>query len=130
MEIDRKFIFAYTTIALLCTLDILTTHYVISNSIGYESNEILSSLIKNEIFYLVKYFLTILIVIGIAILCGNKYIRLKLISYLSIICFYFIVVLNNILVITMHIDLNLNLPSLFGLFSFIFILTMIFIKDY
>jgi len=131
MEIlrDNKFILAFTIIALLCTLDVLTTHYVISNSIGYEGNELLSDLVSNEIFYFVKYFVTILMVIGIASLCGRKYIRLRLVSYLSIIGFYTIVVLNNILVITMRSDLNLNLPRLFAVFSFIFILAMVLTKD-
>lgn len=131
MEIfkDNKFILAFTIIALLCTLDVLTTHYVISNSIGYEGNELLSDLVSNEIFYFIKYFVTILMVIGIASLCGRKYIRLRLVSYLSIIGFYTIVVLNNILVITMRSDLNLNLPRLFAVFSFIFILAMVLTKD-
>ncbi|MDF2956184.1 MAG: hypothetical protein OD815_001800 [Candidatus Alkanophagales archaeon MCA70_species_2] len=131
MEIlrDNKFILVFTIIALLCTLDVLTTHYVISNSIGYEGNELLSDLVSNEIFYFVKYFVTILMVIGIASLCGRKYIRLRLVSYLSIIGFYTIVVLNNILVITMRSDLNLNLPRLFAVFSFIFILAMVLTKD-
>lgn len=131
MEIfkDNKFILAFTIIALLCTLDVLTTHYVISNSIGYEGNELLSDLVSNEIFYFIKYFVTILMVIGIASLCGRKYIRLILVSYLSIIGFYTIVVLNNILVITMRSDLNLNLPRLFAVFSFIFILAMVLTKD-
>jgi len=120
--LDGKLVSAYATIASLCTLDILTTHYVISNSIGYESNEILSSLVSNEIFYFVKYFATILIVIGIASLCGKKYDRLRLVSYLSIVGFYTIVVLNNILVITVRSCLNLNLPRLFAVFSFIFFL--------
>ena len=125
---DRKFILAYVTIASLCTLDILTTHYVISNSIGYESNEILSGLIGNELFYFIKYFATVLIVIGIASLCGKKYDRLRLVSYLSIIGFYTIVVLNNILVITTHSSLNLNLPRLFAVFSFIFFLVTFLTK--
>ena len=125
---DRKFVSVYTIIALLCTADILTTHYVISNSIGYESNELLSGLVGNELFYFVKYFATLLIVVGIAYLCGEKYHRLKIVSYLSMICFYTIVVLNNILVITMHSDLNLNLPRLFAVFLFIFTLATLSTK--
>jgi len=126
---DRKFMLAFTIIASLCTVDILTTHYVISNSIGYESNELLSGLVGNELFYFVKYFATLLIVVGIAYLCGKKYSRLKVVSYLSIIGFYTIVVLNNILVITVHSDLNLNLPRLFVLFSFVFILAALSTKN-
>lgn len=131
MEIfrDNKFILAFTIIASLCTLDILTTHYVVSNSIGYEGNELLSGLVGNEIFYFAKYFATVLMVIGIASLCGEKYIRLRHASYLSIIGFYTIVVLNNILVITVRSDLNLNLSRLFVVFSFIFILAMALTKD-
>ncbi len=126
---DSKFISVYTIIALLCTADILTTHYAISNSIGYESNEILSGLVGNELFYFIKYFATLLIVVGIAYLCGEKYHRLKIVGYLSMIGFYMIVFLNNILVITIHSDLNLNLPRLFAVFLFVFTLVSLFTKN-
>jgi len=130
MEVfDNKFILVYVTIASLCTTDILTTHYVISNSIGYESNELLSGLVGNALFYFVKYFATLLMVVGIAYLCGERYYRLKVVSYLSMISFYAIVVLNNILVITVHSDLNLNLPRLFAVFSLVFILAALSTKN-
>ncbi len=112
-------IFAPTIILILCTLDILTTYHVLVNSIGYESNVLISSLVVSSYFYFAKFIATILIVLGIAIFC-RKDIKLKLASYLSIILFYTIVVLNNFAVILLHTDFGLNLPKLFLMLFVIF----------
>jgi hypothetical protein len=111
---------AFTIIAVLCTLDILTTNHVISNSIGYESNEALAAVIGKE-FYMFKYFTTLAIVAGIAHLC-RKNRNLEITSYTTLISFYSIIVLNNMAVIFANTDLNLNLLKLFIIFGFMFIL--------
>lgn len=117
---NPTFIIIFATIASLCSMDILTTKYVISNSIGYESNELLSNALNN-VFYLFKYFATILVVLGIALLCDIKHKNLELVSYITLISFYGIVVLNNLLVIFANTDLNLNLSKLFLIFASLFV---------
>jgi len=73
------FVFAFSMIALLCTLDIITTHYVISRLIGYESNEILASILGGW-FYMFKYFATLSVVLGIAAISKNRKLEIGLLD--------------------------------------------------
>lgn len=117
---DLTFVIVFAAIAILCTLDILTTNYVISSSIGYESNEVLANVLSDK-FYMLKYFITLAVVVGIASIC-DKHRNLEMTSYATLISFYSIIVLNNILVILANTDLNLNLFKLFIIFVFLFTL--------
>ena len=119
------FVFAFSMIAVLCTLDIITTHYVISRLIGYESNEILASILGGW-FYMFKYFATLSVVLGIAAISKNR--KLEIVSYATLIAFYTIVVFNNMLVIFANTDLNLNLSKLFVVFFTIFLIIYTFLK--
>ncbi len=123
------FLMSFTVIALLCTADVATTVYTISNSIGYESNALIAGLVKSPLFYYIKYFTTISIVILISAMCGERYRRLEVISFVTLASFYAIVVVNNLLVIFASSDLDLSIEKLFVIFFAMFVTLMKAVPD-
>ena len=109
-------------VVILCLMDVLTTEYVITSGIGYESNEILAPVLGFPI-YILKLALPALTVLAIA--KADMDARLKFASYSTLIAFYTLVVVNNILVIVHNVDLDLNLGRLFVLFAAIFAANMV-----
>ena len=118
---NPTFISIFIATAILCALDILTTNYAVSNAIGYESNMVLAGMLSRG-FYMFKYFATLAIVVGIGGMCNGKHRKLEMTSYATLLSFYAIVVLNNMLEIFANTDLDLNLPKLFLIFGLLFIL--------
>lgn len=115
-----KWAFRIAVIA-LCLADILTTEYVVGNGIGYESNEILAPMLGFHV-YAAKLALAVLTVLTIERVAD---VRFRLASYSTLLSFYTLVVVNNILVIAQNTDLNLNLGRLFVLFAAIFAANMV-----
>ena len=109
-------------VVILCLMDVLTTEYVITSGIGYESNEILAPVLGFPI-YILKLALPALTVLAIA--KADMDARLKFASYSTLIAFYTLVVVNNILVIVHNVDLNLNLGKLLMLFTAIFTVNVV-----
>jgi len=120
---DKNAVFTklFLLIIILCTLDIASTKYVITNSIGYESNYLIAPLISTP-FFILKLLLTILVVFGIRKLCKKEE-KLEITSYITITLFYTIVVLNNLIVIFANIDFNLNTQKLFIIFFLLYMLS-------
>jgi len=73
--------------------------------------------------YILKLALPALTVLAIARVDMDA--RLKFASYSTLIAFYTLVVVNNILVIVHNVDLDLNLGRLFVLFAAIFAANMV-----
>lgn len=111
-----------TFVLFLSVIDALTTWYVVTIGIGYETNAAIAWATNNVEFYLLKVIITALMLYGIASFC-NGYEKLRMVSFTSIAIFYSIIVLNNIMAIVAGIDLNLNLTKNFILFGAIFALS-------
>ncbi|MCS7119548.1 MAG: DUF5658 family protein [Archaeoglobaceae archaeon] len=120
---NKPFITIFCILSLLSTLDIITTHYVISNGVGYESNELISNFVGEIYFYFLKFFLTIAIIWLVAILYYSKSKEEVYSGLLALAIFYSIVVLNNSLVIFYNVDLDLNFAKLLLCFILIYFIT-------
>ncbi len=101
----------------LCLADVVSTNYVVTSGIGYESNEVLAPVLGLHIYVIKLAFMAATLA---AIAKANMSIRLKLASYSTLLTFYTLVVVNNALVIFRNTDLNLNLGKLLIVFAAIF----------
>ena len=115
----RKIALAILT---LCLADSATTWAVVSGKIGYEANSAIAGFVGYPLFHAVKLVATLMVLYGIhAVTRENR--KLELVSYLTILIFYALVVANNLCVYVLKSGFGLSLPKLFVIFSTVFCLT-------
>jgi len=109
-------------IVLLCLADSLTTWAVISGKVGYEANSAIAGIVEYPFFHVVKLIATLIVLYGIHGITKNDR-KLELVSYLTILIFYTVVVANNICVYVFKCGFGLSLSKLLAVFSVVFGLT-------
>jgi len=110
-------------IALLCIADSITTLAVINGRVGYEANTIISSFASIPAFHIAKLGITLLILYGIHRLCRRDT-DLEVASYITLLVFYVLIVLNNLCVYYLKFGFGFNPVKL--LVSFLVISATVF----
>ncbi len=123
-KISRKTIIAILVVLLLCIADSITTLLVLNSGKGYEANAAIAMFASIPAFHVVKFALTALVLYGIHRICKNDEIT-EISSYLTLVLFYSLIVINNISVYLSGMGFSFNLPKmaaiLFGIFLSLYV---------